>query len=81
MDDIRIEGMLSHFDATTPEYDVEMWVDDFTMDVFRQDRDLFLVGLDKQPLFDMEENPLTLTQFMEKDVVQTSLLDTLALYQ
>jgi hypothetical protein len=66
MDDIRIEGMLSHFDATTPEYDVEMWVDDFTMDVFRQDRDLFLVSLDKQPLFDMEENPLTLAQFMEK---------------
>jgi hypothetical protein len=33
--------------AATPEYEVEMWVDDFTMDVFRQDRDLFLVGLDK----------------------------------
>jgi hypothetical protein len=33
--------------AATPEYELEISVDDFTMDVFRQDRDLFLVGLDK----------------------------------
>ena len=27
IDDIRIEGMFTHFEATTPEYDVQMWVD------------------------------------------------------
>ena len=38
MDDIRIEGMFSHFEATTPEYDVQMLVDIFVTDLFWQDR-------------------------------------------
>ena len=34
MDDILIEGMIMHFEASTPEYDVEMWVHNFALDVF-----------------------------------------------
>jgi hypothetical protein len=64
--DMHIEGMLSHFDAATPEYDVEMWVDDFARGVFWQDRTYFLPGLDRQPLFDAAGRPITLAQFAEK---------------
>lgn len=66
MDDIRIEGMRAHFEATTPEYDVQMWVDTFVGDLFVQDRDYFSQSLDKQPLFDGDGTPLSLAQFMQK---------------
>lgn len=45
---IRIEGMFSHFEATTPEYDVQMWVDIFVTDLFGQGCKDFLAGLEKQ---------------------------------
>lgn len=66
MDDIRIEGMFSHFEATTPEYDVQMWVENFVLDVFWQERKYFLVGLDKQPLYDATGEPMTLAEFTQK---------------
>lgn len=65
-DDIRIEGMFSHFEATTPEYDVQMWVENFVLDVFWQEREFLLAGLDKQPLFDVTGQPMTLAEFMQK---------------
>jgi len=58
VDDVRIPGMVMHFEYSTPEYDVEMWVDDFVLDLFTQERDFFLSGLDKQPLFDVDGNAL-----------------------
>ncbi len=63
MDDIRIEGMMTHFTYSTPEYDVHMWVDSFVLDVFTQDREYFLPGLAKQPLFNAQGEPLTAAQF------------------
>ena len=66
MDDIRIEGMISHFDATTPEYDVEFWVEHFVNDVFCQERMYFLSGLEKQPLFDESGRPISVTEFRHK---------------
>lgn len=66
MDDIRIDGMFSHFEATTPEYDVQMWVENFVMDVFWQGREFFLTSLDKQPLFDVAGEPITLAEFAQK---------------
>ena len=65
-DDIRIEGMISHFPATTPEYDVQMWVEDFVRDVFWQERDYFLPGLEKQQLFDVAGRPVTFAEFSKK---------------
>jgi hypothetical protein len=38
MDDIRIEGMMTHFTYSTPEYDVQMWVEDFVLDLFTHER-------------------------------------------
>ena len=66
MDDIRIEGMISHFDATTPEYDVKFWVEHFVNDVFCQERMYFLSGLEKQPLFDESGRPISVTKFRQK---------------
>jgi hypothetical protein len=66
MADIRIEGMFTHFDAATPAYDVEMWVEHFVWDVFRQERAYFLPGLEKQPLFDMAGEPMTAAAFTQK---------------
>jgi hypothetical protein len=66
MADIRIEGMFTHFDAATPAYDVEMWVEHFVWDVFRQERTYFLPGLEKQPLFDMMGEPMTAAAFTQK---------------
>lgn len=66
MDDIRIEGMVTHFEATTPEYDVEMWVDMFVTDLFWQDRKDFLTGLEKQPHFNSQGDPLSLAEFAQK---------------
>lgn len=63
MDDIRIEGMFSHFEATTPEFEIQMWVENFVLDVLWQERTYFLAGLDKQPLFDAAGEPITLAEF------------------
>ena len=66
MDDIRIEGMRIHFDAATPAYDVQMWVEHFVVDVFWQERKYFLPGLEKQPLFDAAGEPIALADFVQK---------------
>jgi hypothetical protein len=64
--DMRIEGMFSHFDAATPEYDVEMWVENFVWELFWQERKYFLPGLEKQPLYDVTGEPVSYAQFVEK---------------
>ncbi len=66
MEDIKIEGMLFHFDATTLEYDVEMWVEIFVGNVFWQKDDYFLEGLQKQSLFDEMGAPMPTAVFVEK---------------
>lgn len=66
MDDIHIEGVFSVFEATTLEYDVEMWVNLFVTDMFWQDRNDFLTGLEKQPLFSSQDNPVSLAEFVQK---------------
>lgn len=66
MDDIRIEGMFSVFEATTPEYDVQMWVDIFVTDLFWQENEHFLTGLEKQPLFNSQGEPIPLAEFVQK---------------
>ena len=66
MDDIRIEGMFSVFEATTPKYDVEMWVDLFVTDLFWQKNEYFLPGLDKQSLFNSQGDPISLDEFVQK---------------
>lgn len=65
MDDIRIEGMMTHFTYSTPEYDVQMWVDNFVLDVFVQDKEYFLPGLEKQPLFNIQGEAITAEQFQQ----------------
>jgi hypothetical protein len=54
MDDIRIEGMMTHFTYSTPEYDVQMWVENFVLDLFTHEKKYFLPGLAKQPLFNTQ---------------------------
>lgn len=66
MDDIRIPGMHTHFDFSTPEYDAHMWLDFFVRDVFAQERKYAFIGLDDQPLFDADGEPLTAAQFWQK---------------
>jgi hypothetical protein len=66
MDDIRIKGMVTHFPYSTPEYDVQMWVEDFVLDLFTQEREYFLPNLDKQPLFNAQREPITAAQFQQK---------------
>lgn len=66
MDDIRIDGMFCHFDAATPEYDVEMWVEQFVVDVFRQERKYFLPGLEAQPFFDGAGNAVPTTELVQQ---------------
>jgi hypothetical protein len=65
MDDIRIEGMMTHFTYSTPEYDVQMWVESFVLDVFTHDKEYFLPGLAKQPLFNTHGEPITAAQFQQ----------------
>jgi hypothetical protein len=65
MDDIRIEGMVTHFPYSTPEYDVQMWVENFVLDVFTHEKEYFLPGLDKQPLFNVQGEPVTAEQFQQ----------------
>lgn len=65
MDDIRIEGMTTHFTYATPEYDVQMWVDMFVRDVFTQDRKYFLPGLASRLFFDTQGEPIPAEQFQQ----------------
>jgi hypothetical protein len=65
MDDIRIEGMVTHFTHSTPEYDVQMWVESFVSDPFTHETDYFLPGLKNQPLFNAQGESITATQFQE----------------
>jgi hypothetical protein len=66
MDDIRISGMTTHFTYSTPEYDVQMWVDNFVRDLFNQEREYFLPGLEKQPLFNMQGEAITAAEFQQR---------------
>ena len=66
MDDVRIEGMFTHFEASTPAYDVEMWTDIFVGEIFWQEADYFLAGLEKQPLYDENGEPISTTEFVQK---------------
>jgi hypothetical protein len=65
MDDIRVEGMVTHFTYSTPEYDVQMWVENFVLDVFTHDKEYFLPSLAKQPLFNAQGEPVTAQQFQQ----------------
>ena len=66
MSDIRIEDMFTHFDASTPEYDAQMWVEIFVGEVFWKEHENFLTGLEKQPLFDMAGEPMTAAEFTQQ---------------
>jgi hypothetical protein len=66
MDDIRIEGMITHFTHSTPEYDAQMWVESFVLDLFTHEKEYFLPGLAQQPLFDAQGQPITAAQFQQK---------------
>jgi hypothetical protein len=66
MDNIRVEGMITHFTYSTPEYDVQMWVEDFVLDVFTHEKEYFLPGLAKQPLFNAQGEPITAAQFQQR---------------
>lgn len=66
VDDIHIEGMVSHFIYSTPENDVQMWVEEFVYNVFTQERKYFLPGLEKQPIFDDKGKPITAAMFKQK---------------
>lgn len=66
MDDIRIEGMFTHFEAATPAYDVQMWVEHFVIDVFWQERKYFLPGLEKQPLYNNQGEVITPAEFAQE---------------
>ncbi len=63
MEDIRVKGYVSCFEATTPEYDVQMWVDIFVGELFWEHRENFLPNMDKQPIYDTAGNPITLAKF------------------
>lgn len=65
IDDLR-GGWMSVFTPSTPEYDVQMWVENFVMDVFTQEREYFLSSLDKQPLFDNKGKSMTAVQFRQQ---------------
>lgn len=66
MDDMRIPGMITHFNYSTPEYDVEMWVEDFVFGLFIQERGHFLDCFDKQPLFDVGGNAISANVFKQQ---------------
>lgn len=65
IDDIRVEGMVTHFTYSTPEYDVQMWVENFVLDLFTHEKEYFLPGLAKQPLFNAQGEPITPAQFQQ----------------
>ena len=62
IDDLR-GGWMSVFTPSTPEYEVQMWVEDFVLDLFTQEREYFPSSFDKQPLFDVTGKPITAVQF------------------
>jgi len=62
IDDLRGDWR-AMFTPSTPEYDVQMWVDDFVLDLFIQERKYFLSSFDKQPLFDMTGESITAVYF------------------
>lgn len=66
MDDIHIDGMFTHFEAATPAYDVQMWVEHFVRDVFWQERKYFLSGLEKRPLYNSKGEPVTPVEFTQE---------------
>ena len=66
IDDIRIEGIYCHLEAATPEYEVEVWVEDFVQSVFWQDRDYLLSIMERQQLYDGAGAPITLADFAKK---------------
>ncbi len=66
MSDIRLEGMFSHFDAATPEYEMQMWTEFFVTDIFGQHREYFLPGLENQALFDRQGKPVTAVEFIQQ---------------
>jgi hypothetical protein len=45
IDDVQFKDMFTCFHPSTPEYDVEMWVENFVSDLFRQEREYFLPGV------------------------------------
>ncbi len=63
MDDICVEGMTTHFTYSTPAYDVQMWVESFVLNVFTHEKEYFLPGLAKQPLFNAQGESITAAQF------------------
>ncbi|MFQ5421601.1 MAG: hypothetical protein ACE5EY_14710, partial [Anaerolineae bacterium] len=65
IDDLR-GGWMSVFTPSTPAYDVQMWVENFVMDLFTQEREYFLPGLDKQPLFNMAGEAMTAVHFRQQ---------------
>ena len=69
MDDIRIEGMMTHFTHSTPEYDVQMWVESFVLDLFTHDKEYFLSDLKNQLLFNAQGEPITAAQL--QDLIET----------
>lgn len=74
MDDIRIPGMTIHFDYSTPEYDVEMWVEEFVGNVLLQEQEYFPQFLDRQPLFNSAGEPVTADEFRQQlEAVWSSL--------
>lgn len=62
IDDLR-GGWMSVFTPSTPEYDVQMWVEDFVLDLFTKEREYFPSSFDKQPLFDVAGEPITAVHF------------------
>lgn len=62
IDDLR-GGWMSVFTPSTLEYDVQMWVENFVLDLFIREHEYFLSNLDKQPLFDMAGEPITAVHF------------------
>jgi hypothetical protein len=64
--EVRIKDTFSCFCASTPEYDAQMWAENFAQDLFRQSCEDFLASLEKQPLFDSDGRPITLDAFARK---------------
>ena len=57
---------MSVFAPSTLEYDVQMWVENFVLDLFMQEQEYFLPGLDKQPLFSMVGELVTAVRFRQQ---------------
>ena len=66
MDDIHVEGMVMHFTYSTLEYDVQMWVESFVLDLFTHEKEYFLPGLANQPHFNAQGEPITAAQIQQK---------------